>query len=61
MAEIVNLRQARRARDRAEAKVAAVANRAEHGRTKREKAAARADRQAIDRTLDGAKRERPEG
>lgn len=57
MAEIINLRLARKARARTEAERQAAENRAKFGRTKAERAvqSADADRQA--RTLDGAKRE----
>lgn len=58
MAEIVNLRQARKAKKRAAGDEAAAANRARFGRTKGEKLAqeAEADRQV--RLLDGARRDR---
>jgi hypothetical protein len=55
MADIVNLRLARKARARADADAAAAANRALHGRTKQEKQAERAERQRRDDLLDGAK------
>lgn len=57
MAEVVNLRTVRKARDRAKDRAAADANAVKHGRTKAEKAleAARAEKAARD--LDGAKRE----
>ncbi len=57
MAEIVNLRAARKAKARGTAEAKAAANRAAFGRTKAEKDAAgrEAERQA--RALDGAKRE----
>lgn len=58
MAEIVNLRRARKARDRATAKVAADANAAKHGADKTTKAQAKAAAEALRRALDGAKRER---
>lgn len=57
MAEIVNLRQARKARDRAADKAAAEANRARHGRTKAEKLGTEAERARLDRIVDGAKRD----
>ena len=57
MAEIINLRSARKARARAEKDSAAVANRRLFGQTKDEKRAAREAQARIDRTLDGAKRE----
>lgn len=57
MAEIVNLRLARKVRDRAQAEQKAAENRAKFGRTKAQKKADKdkADREA--RTLDGARRE----
>jgi len=57
MAEIINLRLARKARARTKAEEQAAENRAKFGRSKAEKTIqqAEADRQA--RTLDGAKRE----
>lgn len=56
MAEPINLRQARKARERAAREAAAAVNRAAHGRTRAERerdAAAEALRR---RLLDGAKR-----
>lgn len=55
MAEIVNLRTARKARDRRAAQDAAAANRAKFGRTKAEKAATAVETARIGRTVDGAK------
>lgn len=57
MVNVVNLRQVRKAKARGEAQARAAANRAAHGRTKAEKAAARAERERVERTVDGAKRE----
>ena len=57
MAEIVNLRLARKARDRRQREAAADANRVLHGRTKAERAAAEAERARTDKALDGARRE----
>ena len=57
MAEIVNLRQARKAKARAAEDIVATANRALHGRTKAEKAAERLAKAQADKRLDGAKRE----
>lgn len=57
MAEIVNLRLARKARDRREREAAADANRALHGRTRAERAAVDAERARTDKALDGARRE----
>lgn len=59
MAEPINLNKARKARDKARAKVEAAANRASHGRTKDEKTAEALKAEAAARLLDGAKRERP--
>lgn len=57
VAEIVNLRRVRKARDRAAAASVAEANRAKFGRTKAERAAEAVDRARIERRLDGAKRD----
>lgn len=57
MAEIVNLRQARKARARAAAEQKAAENRARFGRTKADKAIDRAEAARADRQLAGARRE----
>ena len=57
MGEIINLNRARKARDKAEAKAMAAANRAAHGRTKGEKSAADIERARIQRLLDQSRRE----
>ena len=57
MADVVNLRLARKARARATKDANAAVNRAAFGRTKSERTASVADEAARDRTLDGAKRE----
>ncbi len=57
MAEIINLRTARKAKARAQAAATAGQNRALHGRTLAQKAADRADAERARRTLDGAKRD----
>lgn len=57
MADVINLRQARKARKRADDERLAEANRARHGRTKGEKGIADADRRKLDQTLEGARRE----
>jgi len=57
MAEIVNLRLARKARDRLAAGKAAEANRAKFGRTKAERDADAQMQARAERLLDGAKRE----
>jgi len=55
MADVVNLRMARKAKARVEAQAEAAAARASHGRTKGEKAAQRAEAARAGRALDGAK------
>lgn len=57
MAEIINLRTARKARERAAGKAAAETNRAKHGRTLAERKASQAEVARLDRTLDGARRD----
>ncbi len=57
MAEIVNLRIARKARARQNAEREAAENRAKFGLTKAEKQRQSADGERTDRLLDGAKRE----
>ena len=54
---VINLNQARKARDKAKAKTDAAANRAKHGRTKGDKALTKAEADKASRDLDGAKRE----
>jgi hypothetical protein len=53
MAEIINLRRARKQRARAEREVRAETNRARHGRTKAEKLRDSADQERRDQSLDG--------
>lgn len=55
--DVVNLNQVRKDRARAEAKAAAAANRASHGRSKAERTAADEERARIQRLLDGSKLE----
>lgn len=55
MGEVVNLRRARKARDRAEAAKLAEANRAKFGRSKAQRETDKASVARVDRTLDGAK------
>ncbi|MEW9856172.1 DUF4169 family protein [Novosphingobium sp. M1R2S20] len=55
MAEIVNLRQARKAKKRAENAVQAQANRARHGSTKAERLKFQQEADRLSRTLDGAR------
>ena len=57
MAEIINLRLARKARNRAADKARAEQNRARHGRTRAEREASEAESERLARTLDGAQRE----
>jgi hypothetical protein len=57
MGEIINLNRARKARDKADARATAAANRAAHGRTKGEKQAADIERARIQRLLDQSRRE----
>ena len=57
MAEIVNLRQARKAKARAGKEADAAANRAKFGRTKAEKQAEAAKAALADKALDGHKRD----
>jgi hypothetical protein len=57
MAEIVNLRRARKARLRDAAQTEAATNRVVHGQTLAAKRAAKADAEKLRMTLDGAKRE----
>ena len=57
MAEIVNLNRARKARDKAVAKVDAAANRVSHGLTKTQREMAKAERERLSRLLDQTKRE----
>jgi len=57
MADIINLRQARKARARADAETRAAANRVRFGRTAQEKQAMEVEARRADALLDGAKRE----
>ncbi|MGD9739351.1 MAG: DUF4169 family protein [Bauldia sp.] len=57
MAEIVNLRRARKDKARAEKERKAEANRVAFGRTKAEKAASEAEKAAVSRRLDGHRRD----
>lgn len=60
MAEIINLNKARKSRDKADAKVRAAANRAEHGVPRADRDQAGAERDRRDHELDGARIERPD-
>jgi len=57
MAEIVNLRLARKAKRRAADSVEAQANRARHGATKAERRLRQDEADRLARTVDGAKRD----
>lgn len=58
MAEIVNLRMARKVRARAADKAQAEANRAKHGRSKAERKLTEAEATRLTRTVEGARREK---
>ncbi len=58
MADIVNLRRARKTKERAAAEVAAQANRAKFGRTKAEKMASRADKDHASKVLNAHRLDR---
>ena len=58
MAEIINLRLARKAKRRAEAAREAVVARAKAGRGKAERTVTRLEAERAERLLDGAKRDR---
>lgn len=58
MAEIINLRLARKARQRADAATAAAENRARFRRSKGERARDTAEADRLSRTVEGARRER---
>lgn len=57
MAEIVNMKRARKLKARAEAEKEAAANRLAHGRSKAERNLARAEEDAARRKLEGHRRE----
>ena len=57
MAEIINLNRARKARDKAAAKIEAASNRVAHGLTKAQREVARAERERTSRLLDQTKLE----
>lgn len=57
MAEIVNLRLARKAKQRGEARQQAAANRTKHGETKGAKLRREQEAERLARTVDGARRE----
>lgn len=61
MAEIVNLKRARKGKARSEKQTKAAANRAKHGRTKAERALDRNEAARVDTLLDGARKEPEDG
>ena len=61
MAEIINLRLARKAKARSADKAQADSNRARHGRTAAERKATEAEAERLARTVDGARREKDSG
>lgn len=60
MAEIINLRQARKARARAEKEKTAEANRQTFGRSKAEKQGTKLENERAEKKLDAHKRDDPE-
>lgn len=58
MGDIINLRQVRKTKKRAESELQAAANRMKHGRSKAEKYAAEMIKQKHDAAIDGACRRR---
>jgi hypothetical protein len=61
MADIINLRRARKAKTRADAAVQADANRLKHGQTKAEKTVRRAAEKRAAKTLDAHRLEDKDG
>ena len=61
MGDVINLRQARKQRDRATASRLAETNRAKFGRTKAERLAQQAEAARQDKKIEGARRDRVEG
>ena len=59
MAEIINLRLARKARARGDAATEAAANRARHGQTRAERTARAQEARRLAAQIDGARRETP--
>ena len=60
MADIINLRQARKLRARVEKERVAAANRAKFGRSKAERQVSRGEEERMNRQLDGSRRELPD-
>lgn len=59
-ADVINLRQARKQKARAEKDQQAAENRAQYGRSKHEKAVTRALKAKVEKALDQGKLEKPE-
>jgi len=59
MADIVNLRMARKAKDRNAAEASAAANRAKFGQTRAEKQRTVQEKERATRLLEGARRKEP--
>lgn len=59
MAEVINLRAARKAKGRKDKAQSAAQNRALHGRTKAERQRQQAEAERAARQIDGARREEP--
>ena len=59
MADIINLRRARKARARAEQAASAAASRARHGQPKALREAAKLEAERLTRQVEGARREPP--
>ena len=57
MAEIINLRKARKAKARADKEAEAAANRAKFGRPKEERSRSKAAKESLDRKLDAHRRD----
>jgi len=57
MGDVINLRQARKAKARRDKEAQAASNRALHGRTEAERAAGAVERARAEQLLDGAKRD----
>ena len=60
MAEVINLRQARKQKARADKDQKAVENRAQFGRSRHEKTVTRALKAQVEKALDQGKLEKPE-
>jgi hypothetical protein len=61
MADIINLRQKRKDKKRDEKDKQASGNRALFGESKNERSLREHEREKVDKTMDGAKRDRPDG